>query len=289
MKYEIFLCHGADPESKGKVENVVKYLKHGFAKHRTFTDIDSFNADCMAWLRRTGNAKVHETTKKIPAEVFKVEREYLIPVSEYSFAPAVNENIPHQVRKDNTVLYRGNRYRVPKGTYKPGRKVYLIINDEIISITDIETGEIYAKHTLCHEKGRIIGIKREDRDKSKTILEQEMIIRQDLSNDELILPFLNQVHINRGRYYRDQLGVIRNLIKNWDNDLIIECIHYCTEREMFSAGELKSTVIYFDTLRNEKEIRKFNNALPSKYLGNKPQVRDLKVYEDAMEGGVING
>ena len=289
MKYEIFLCHGADPESKGKVENVVKYLKHGFAKHRTFTDIDSFNADCMAWLRRTGNAKVHETTKKIPAEVFKVEREYLIPVSEYSFAPAVNENIPHQVRKDNTVLYRGNRYRVPKGTYKPGRKVYLIINDEIISITDIETGEIYAKHTLCHEKGRIIGIKREDRDKSKTILEQEMIIRQDLSNDELILPFLNQVHKNRGRYYRDQLGVIRNLIKNWDNDLIIECIHYCTEREMFSAGELKSTVIYFDTLRNEKEIRKFNNALPSKYLGNKPQVRDLKVYEDAMEGGVING
>ena len=284
MKYEIFLCHGADPESKGKVENVVKYLKHGFAKHRTFTDIDSFNADCMAWLRRTGNAKVHETTKKIPAEVFKVEREYLIPVSEYSFAPAVNENIPHQVRKDNTVLYRGNRYRVPKGTYKPGRKVYLIINDEIISITDIETGEIYAKHTLCHEKGRIIGTKREDRDKSKTILEQEMIIRQDLSNDELILPFLNQVHRNRGRYYRDQLGVIRNLIKNWDKDLIIECIHYCTEREMFSAGELKSTVIYFDTLRNEKEIQKFNNALPSKYLGNKPQVRDLKVYEDAMEG-----
>ena len=58
---------------------------------------------------------------------------------------------------------------------------------------------------------------------------------------------------------------------------------------MFSAGELKSAVIYFDTLRNEKVIRKFNNALPSKYLGNKPQVRDLKVYEDAMEGSVING
>ena len=289
IKFEIFLCHGADPESKGKVENVVKYLKHGFAKHRTFTDIDSFNVDCMAWLRRTGNAKVHETTKKIPAEVFKVEREYLIPVSEYSFAPAVNENIPHQVRKDNTVLYRGNRYRVPKGTYKPGLKVYLIITDDEISIIDIETGEIYAKHTLCHEKGRLIGTKREGRDKSRTIVEQEMIIRQHLSDDELIVPFLNQVHKNRSRYYRDQLGVIRNLIKNWDNELIIECIHYCTEREMFSAGELKSAVIYFDTLRNEKVIRKFNNALPSKYLGNKPQVRDLKVYEDAMEGSVING
>ena len=111
-----------------------------------------------------------------------------------------------------------------------------------------------------------------------------MIIRQNLSDDDLVLPFLNQIHKNRNRYYRDQLGVIRNLIKNWDNNLIIECIHYCTEREMFSAGELKSTVIYFDALRNEKELRKFNNSLPAKYLGNKPQVRDLKVYEDAMEG-----
>lgn len=289
MKFEIFLCRGADPESKGKVENVVKYVKHGFAEHRTFTDIDSFNADCMAWLKRTGNAKVHETIKKIPAEVFKVEREYLIPVSEYSFAPAVNENIPHQVRKDNTVLYRGNRYRVPKGTYKPGLKVYLILNDEIISITDIETGEIYAKHTICYEKGKLIGSRYKERDKSKTILEQEMIIRHGLLDDEMVIPFLNQIHEKRGRYYRDQLGVIRNLIKTWDRGLIIECVHYCMEREMYSAGELKSAVIYFDTLRNEKEIRKFNNSLPSKYLGNKPQVRDLKVYEEAMEGSVING
>lgn len=289
MKFEIFLCRGSDPESKGKVENAVKYVKHGFAEHRTFTDIYSFNADCMAWLRRTGNAKIHETTKKIPAEVFKVEREYLIPVSEYSFAHAVNENIPHQVRKDNTVLYKGNRYRVPKGTYKPGLKVYLIITDEVISITDVETGEIYAKHALCYDKGRIIGTKREDRDKSKSILEQEIIIRQDLSDDELILPFLNQVHRKRGRYYRDQLGVIKNLIKKWDKNLITECIHYCMEREMFSAGELKSAVIYFDALRNEKEIRKFNNALPSKYLGYKPQIRDLKDYEDVMERGAVNG
>ena len=47
MKFDVYLCRGSDPESKGKVENVVKYAKHGFAEHRIFVDIDSFNDDCV--------------------------------------------------------------------------------------------------------------------------------------------------------------------------------------------------------------------------------------------------
>jgi transposase len=70
VKFDIFLCHSYDPESKGRIENVVKYAKYGFANHRIFSDIESFNADCIAWLKRTGNAEVHGTTKLIPAEVF---------------------------------------------------------------------------------------------------------------------------------------------------------------------------------------------------------------------------
>lgn len=43
IKFDVFLCRGADPESKGKVENVVKYAKHGFAEHRILRDIDRFS------------------------------------------------------------------------------------------------------------------------------------------------------------------------------------------------------------------------------------------------------
>lgn len=117
VKFDI-LCHGADPESKGLIENVVKYAKHGFAEHRIFRDIDSFNADCIAWLKRTGNRKEHGTTKRYRQRCL-LEKEHLIPVSEYSFVVAANDSIDYQVRKDNIVLYKGNRYRVPKGTYSP--------------------------------------------------------------------------------------------------------------------------------------------------------------------------
>ncbi|MDD3661289.1 MAG: hypothetical protein PHT89_11305, partial [Lachnospiraceae bacterium] len=66
------------------------------------------------------------------------------PVSEYNFAVAVNDSIEYQVRKDNIVLYKGNRYRVPKGTYSPGKKVFMVVKEASISVTDILTGEIYA-------------------------------------------------------------------------------------------------------------------------------------------------
>lgn len=289
MKFDVFLCHGADPESKGKVENVVRYAKHGFAEHRTFADIESFNADCMAWLRRTANAKEHGTIKKIPAEVFALEREYLIPVSSYSFEAATNESISYQVRKDNIVLYKGNRYRVPKGTYAPGKKVFMVVDDEIISITDCLTGEIYATHPLCHERGRLIGQKREERDKNKSLLELEKLVQELFENDELVMPFLKHIHQKKPRYYRDQLGVIRKLFEEWNKETVINGLHYCSERELYSAGELKSCIIYLEQLKTEKEPKKRKPTLPSKYRGNKPEKRDLSIYEQAIERGVVNG
>ena len=289
VKFDIFLCHGADPESKGLIENVVKYAKHGFAEHRIFRDIGSFNADCIAWLKRTGNKKEHGTTKKIPAEVFTFEKEHLIPVSEYSFVVAANDSIDYQVRKDNIVLYKGNRYRVPKGTYSPGKRVFMVVSDETVSITDTLTGEIYATHPLCHEKGKLIGQKRDDRDKSKSLQEQECLIQQLFQKDELVSPFLEHIHQAKPRYYRDQLGVIRKLFEEWDVELLIQGLHYCSEKELYSAGELKSSIIYLDQLKTAPKKKENLTALPSKYRGNTPEIRNLGVYEQAMERSVVNG
>ena len=288
-KFDIFLCHGADPESKGLIENVVKYAKHGFAEHRIFRGIDSFNADCIAWLKRTGNKKVHGTTKKIPAEVFALEKEYLIPVSEYNFAVAVNDSIEYQVRKDNIVLYKGNRYRVPKGTYSPGKKVFMVVEEASISVTDILTGEIYATHPLCHDKGKLIGQKRNDRDTNKSLLEQERMIQQLFQEDRLVTPFLEHIHQEKPRYYRDQLGAIRQLFEDWNTELLIHGLHYCSEKELYSAGDLKYSIIYLALLKIEPKKKEKLTALPSKYRGNAPEIRDLSVYEHAMERSVVSG
>lgn len=291
VKFNVFLCHGYDPESKGRIENVIKYIKNNFAKHRIFTDINSFNADCIAWLKRTGNAEVHGTTKKIPAEVFTLEKEYLLPVSEYSFTAATDDSVSYQVRKDNIVLYKGNRYRVPKGTYAQGKRVFMILDyDENMSITDILTGEIYATHSLCHDKGRLIGKKRTTRDKSKTLLELEQSLHELFEQNHLLMPFIEHIHRQKPRYYRDQLGVIKKLFQEWNTEMVIKGLQYCTEKELYSAGELKSSIIYLNETQKEKSKNKMTESkLPAKYRGGNPEIRNLKVYEDAMQWGAING
>jgi len=115
-RFKVRLCRAFDPESKGKIEAVVKFAKYNFAKHRIFEDINSFNEDSLKWLERTGNKKVHEVTKKVPAEVFTLERDHLKPIPNLFNNKIDNNSLTYIVRKDNTVLYKQNRYQVPKGT-----------------------------------------------------------------------------------------------------------------------------------------------------------------------------
>ena len=112
------------------------------------TKIESFNEDCLKWLERTGNGKVHNVTKKVPAEVFALESQHLQPVPQ-SFNKKFNDNsLTYNVRKNNTVFYKQNRYQVPKGTYEPGKQVKLVIKDNSMDIADLDTGEILAHHVI---------------------------------------------------------------------------------------------------------------------------------------------
>ena len=87
----IFVENLIDPESKGKIENVVKYVKYNFADSRKFTSIDNWNERCLARGKRTGNHNVHQTIKKRPYEVFLPRKATLTPVSYLLSDESTNE------------------------------------------------------------------------------------------------------------------------------------------------------------------------------------------------------
>jgi hypothetical protein len=63
------------------------------------------------------------------------------------------------------------------------------------------------------------------------------------------------------------------------------------ERDLYSAGDFKSAIIYLNELNNTAppgDKPKGMAGFPEKYRGMNPQVRDLGIYEKAMEGNVIN-
>lgn len=51
-KFRVYMCRKGDPESKGKVKNVVGYVKNNYARYRTFYNIDQWNENCLSWLHR---------------------------------------------------------------------------------------------------------------------------------------------------------------------------------------------------------------------------------------------
>jgi transposase len=85
MPFSLYFCRKSDPESKGKIESVVKYVKQNFLYNRPFVDIPTLNREVIGWLARTGNGMPHSVTKKKPKDEWEIEREHLLKMVSYSF------------------------------------------------------------------------------------------------------------------------------------------------------------------------------------------------------------
>ena len=113
QEFRVHFCRKADPESKGKIENVVKYVKNNFLYGRAYYDIETLQSEALQWLQRTGNGMPHATTRKIPLGEWAIEQPHLTTWCSVKILPAY---ILRFVRKDNTFSYSGNFYSAPQGT-----------------------------------------------------------------------------------------------------------------------------------------------------------------------------
>ena len=217
-QFNVYLCRKGDPESKGKIEQVVKFVKNNFSKNRTFDNISDWNGSSLAWLKRTGNYKVHHNIKKRPSEVHALEKQHLKKVSgTYIFKDVLLTSITRTIHKDNVIRYEGNRYSVPKGTYRPGGPniAYVFLEEENLVVRLKQTGEIIAKHRISSGKGLIIS---DPSHREIGLSKRETLIRQikDVFEDKENIEWLILQLIDRyPRHLVDQLKVIQGSIEKY--------------------------------------------------------------------------
>lgn len=284
-KFRVHMCRKGDPESKGKIENVIGYVKRNFAHNRTFYNLDRWNEDCLSWLERRGNGKVHGTTKKIPAEVFQQERKYLRPVLEKIQTQTVALSITYQVRKDNTIPIKGNRYSVPLGTYQgPDTYVRVTKKENEYIITKLETDDVIARHKVVQEKGRLLKNNDHRRKKSSKIPALISQIASSFPETEAATNFLEQIKNDKPRYIRDQLLLIKKAVLNENHDTINKALDFCLKNKLYSAVDFRDAVVYFQQktgmehrIALEAEIVPLTPEAREK-IRARPQVRDLSVY-----------
>ena len=74
------LCRPARPQTKGKVERMIGYVKDSGLTGRTFTDLPDMNAQLMTWLESEANVRDHATTGERPCD--RLAREGLTPYAQ---------------------------------------------------------------------------------------------------------------------------------------------------------------------------------------------------------------
>ncbi len=244
--FKAIFCRKADPQSKGKIENVVKYIKQNLLRGRTFINIELLNQQALAWLQRTANAKVHSTTKLVPIEQWEEEKKYLLPIK----SEITNQELEnYKVRKDNTLCYKSNFYSLPLDTYKDKNTNVLIeILHDNLKIYTLQK-ELICTHKLCNEKGQIIRNTDHKREKSKTLEAYQKQVLEIFDNTELAKEYFEKLHKDKSRYYRDNLQYIIKNHKIYSIENKKQSILLCIENNIFNA---KNLIDILD--KNEQDI-----------------------------------
>ena len=201
------------------------------------------NGSCLEWLERTANAKVHGTTKLVPAEVFQEEREYLRPllVCNQAKCPV----ICRMVRKDNTIIYDSNRYSVPLGTCTTQRSVCIETLDGTLYI-QTPFGESICEHRISSGRGLLIQSPSHRRDRTSKL--DKLLEELDAELDGKATEFLTAIRVDKSRYARDQFRLIHSLLDQYGMEAALQAIGFCQCSRLYSANTMQGYLEHQATL-----------------------------------------
>jgi len=252
MDFEPIFCRKSDPESKGKVENFVKYVKNNFLRGRIYMGDDELNQSAIGWLKRTANGKEHAGIKKIPAIEWQVERKYLLPLKDlHNIMP--EQELPHyKVRKDNTINYKSNFYTLPLGTYKSCNTWVLLkeVQGEI-RLYD-ESQYLLTTHPLSYQRGVTIRNSDHVRDKSQSLSQLKDSILQMLPDKEKGLVFIELIAKDKPRYLRDNLLSLKKHLPEYEQGVILQSLNFCLENSIYNTLRFNEIARYYMQEQVEK-------------------------------------
>ena len=272
--YRIHACEGYDPESKGKVESGVKYVKRDCFYGERFQNQEAVRQHLYDWLETVANARLHGTTGQHPREHFEaVERSqlrpYLVPQRLLEMAPARETR---KVDKTGLISWQANKYSVPMAWQQA--RVGVSAQDNQLLIHDLESGELIATHDLCKDKGRIVKNNNHYRDHAQRISDLERSIDTLLSVD-LGATLCQLLKCTSPRIYKDQLVAVRDLLMDHapvDTTLLREL----SERNELTATGLKRYLEAWQQAKARGRVISDHDYAPE--AGSRVSHTDLNAY-----------
>jgi len=142
------VCRIRSPQTKGKVERLVRYVKDNFLPGRQFENLEDLNRQALCWCRQA-DEKVHHTTGKIPMQELEKENLRKLPPQETLDKYRWETRI---VTRDGMVSFDGVRYGVP--WQYSGKEVRVRL---CAGYLEIYCGEVLlAKHKAQYRSGNVV-------------------------------------------------------------------------------------------------------------------------------------
>ncbi|MVB12733.1 Integrase core domain protein [Caprobacter fermentans] len=142
------VCRIRSPQTKGKVERLVRYVKDNFLPGRQFENLEDLNRQALCWCRQA-DEKVHHTTGKIPMQELEKEDLRELPPQETLDKYRWETRI---VTRDGMVSFDGVRYGVP--WQYSGKEVRVRL---CAGYLEIYCGEVLlAKHKAQYRSGNVV-------------------------------------------------------------------------------------------------------------------------------------
>lgn len=232
--FSVYLCHGYDPQMKGRVEKTVDFVKRDFLDGKIYCGIDVLNAQALQWLDGDGNGQVNCYTKKPPREMFKKEFSKLQKVYEKPDVDVVVAT-PHT----GTVRYLGNLYQLPKNRIDDNSRVRIERHGDYVLIYHALTNDMICKHKICEGEGNIAVLPEE---KPELTIEQELL--EEYSHDADAVKFLRQMRKQAPRYVFQQCRRLRQLQKHYTPEQFNAGFNHCLIIKNCSVSELISYLMF---------------------------------------------
>lgn len=284
QKFDTFFCRKSDPQTKGRVENSVKYTKQNFLPGRKFRNLEQLQAEAIAWLERTANHNKHAATHLRPMDEWEKELEFLSPYSPLDDLMGIEARIVH---KDNSIRYKGVRYSVPSGTYKGEDKTVSVLVHDKDGIVYIRMNNSAAAwtHKMPLDGAKVVVNRNHKRDTSKSIalLRQEAI--NHFSDKCLATVFFDNLKLLFPRHFRDQVGRILKVVNNYNPDIAIKAMEKCVEMKEFKATAFIEILKFEDT--EQRSAIAPTKIIPitksTEKAGIQPEKRALSSYDQYLK------
>ena len=232
--FSVYLCHGNDPQTKGRIENVVNVVKRDFLDGRLYYGCDELNISCLAWLDGDGNGQVNERTGKIPRQMFKNEYLKLQHVYERK-----KDGVTVASPDKNVVKFKGNFYEIPAGKLGDGERVRIEIRGGIILIYHALTNNLLCKYAIPQGEGNSLILPKVEKTLS---IEEELLL--DYKGYPIAQKFFTSLRKQSPRYVYPQCNRIRRLQKYYSEEQLVGGFEFCVKEDICSVKELCSYLLY---------------------------------------------